>query len=180
MKLIKQIFSIIIIISISSCSNSGKKANLISFKDPVEYNNYIVDIQRDVAMKLLFFGETMGNSEDGEFIKNEGYKLLKHINKKISELKRLDKFRGESYLKDAAIEQLMFYRSVVINEYRELVEIIIETNEMADELDDDKYDEYAQRLVKTLENLDRKEAILDDKILQIQIRFANENYMELQ
>ncbi len=74
----------------------------------------------------------------------------------------------------------MFYRSVVINEYRELVEIIIETNEMADELDDDKYDEYAQRLVKTLENLDRKEAILDDKILQIQIRFANENYMELQ
>ena len=142
-------------------------AQQTSFKDAVEYNDYIVGKQTDIAVLINglmdIINDTLSTAEQAHAKRTSAIMKMNTI---IEDVKAMPDWKGNTELRDASVELFKFYRTCFQNEYKEMIDIVYKT----DATDDD----YA-RLDTLLAQVSEKEKPMDDKFAAAQAAFAKAN-----
>ncbi|MDP9229120.1 MAG: hypothetical protein M3O67_00440 [Bacteroidota bacterium] len=154
----------------ASCNLADRKGkNGIVYKTAAQYNNYIVDRQKSVAIYITDFSRMVQiNPDSAEYIRN---KAIQEIDTSITGIKGMPSFKGDTILRDVAINSFLFYRKLFMEEYKEIVTIFKKGPPIS--LQD-------QMFVKDLSlEIARQEEKYDRALHNAQYEFARKNNMQL-
>lgn len=164
------VLSFLIALSFMSCKDSAVKGtNGVTYDNAVAYNDFIVNRQTTLMRNVVQFGKTVGISIDAARDSLKSY--ARQATTMLSEIKGMPAFKGDSTLRDAAVESFTFYKRIFEKDYAEILELNSKGEAQTAE-DIAKSDEIIQRLTKD-------EADLDGPFQQAQKDFAKKNKMEL-
>lgn len=135
-----------------------------SFSNAIDYNDYIVDLQNQIAYKILTFNEQMALEESTlESIQPYYDDLVETSKECLVKLKNIEAFEDDAELKPAAVNLFDFYVRCFSTSYNEMLHIVYRT-----ELNDEDYNE----LNTILEKVTSEEGQYDEDFNSAQIRFA--------
>ena len=106
---------------IIACKQSVKGENGVVYKSAVEYNDYIISRQSTLIKNVMDFVKVSQNdldSADKMLDKN-----VAELSIMINDLNGMPAYKGDSILRNAAINLFQFYKKVFSNEYKKLIEI---------------------------------------------------------
>ncbi len=165
---LKYILLAVLVPAIVACNKPVKGKNGITYKNPVQYNDYIVSRQTELMRKVVEFGNTAQTDIDSASA------LLKDFTKEtedmIDEIKGMPPYKGDSTLRDAAIRSFGFYKRVFQEDYVDIINI-----RKKDDITQDDVDEI-DRIVK---KITREEEGFDKAFHNAQNDFAKKNNMKL-
>lgn len=164
-------FSVILFSVISSCKQSSVKGkNGVTYKNAIEYNDYIVNRQTKMMKSVVEFGKVADISLDsaGLMLKQS----VRDAEKMIAELKGMPPYKGDSALRDAAIASFSFYKKVFEKDYVDILNIRKKGQENITEEDVAE----ANRIV---EKISKDEEVLDKAFQNAQKDYATKNKMKL-
>lgn len=96
------------------CGSSNKAIN---------YNDRIVGCQNKIIEKMLALADSFSQANPAAM--QEKLRALKgQIDESLSEISRMQDFKGNTRLRDAAVVLFQFYRDIAAAEYAELVDIL--------------------------------------------------------
>ena len=131
-----------------SCKSPAKGKNGEVYKTPVQYNDYIVGRQTTLLKNIMEFAKVAQIDLDSADKMLNGY--VKQTNDMIEDLRGMPPYKGDSALRDAAINSFTFYRKAFDEYYREIIKLRKEggedqetaINEIVEKLsaDEEKYD----------------------------------------
>jgi hypothetical protein len=109
------------IIVFMSCDAGVEGKNGIRYKNAAEYNEYIMENQKDIVNVFLEFGKAVENDLDSaDRTLDKGVKIS---DKALFNLKGMPAFKGDSAFRNAAIQSFEFYGYIIANEYRQIISI---------------------------------------------------------
>lgn len=149
----------------------GFKSQAQQFSTPIEYNDYIINLQTIIGEKIIAFNEAL-NLETATFESLLPYHraLIETSADAVAKTKSLPAYEGNSELRDNALALFEFYYKTFSNEYLEMIKIIFETD-----LDDAE----VARLSEILEYITANEATIDNNFQTAQKAFAEKYNMTL-
>jgi predicted ribosome quality control (RQC) complex YloA/Tae2 family protein len=163
--------SAILFFSFAACKQTPVKgANGVTYKSPVEYNDYIVNRQTDLMKKVLSFGKIADISLDSAEAMLK--KSVRDTEKMIGEIKGMPPYKGDSALRDAAAKSFAFYKRVFEKDYIDILNIRRKGEENITEEDVTE----ANRIVATIS---KEEEVLDKVFHNAQQDYAEKNKMKL-
>ncbi|MCB0739647.1 MAG: hypothetical protein KDB92_01015, partial [Chitinophagaceae bacterium] len=154
------------IVLLAACKSSYKGPNGVSYKTPVQYNDYIINRQTDLLKKIMHFAKTSRNDLDGAEKLLDGY--VDDAAMMVTEIKGMPPFKKDSSFRDAAINTFSFYKKALDTYYRDLIQIRRDTLERKQE-----------RLDSLVKTITKEEAGFDRKFQSAQREFARKNNMKL-
>jgi hypothetical protein len=151
----KKILLLLVIIAgigVVSCNKPAKGKNGVTYKTPVQYNDYIVSRQSTLMNNVLHFGKAAQLDLDSANHMLDGFEV--QADKMIEDIKGMPPYKNDSALRDAAINSFTFYKRVFRDDYKEIIRLrqAAETDESTDvdasirkivdklTIDEDKYD----------------------------------------
>lgn len=166
----KIIFAFVIVTCFMACKSSVKGSNGVTYKSPVDYNNYIVTRQTSLIKKVLSFTELAQRNLDSA---QEVLSLYAtQTNAMINEIKGMPPYKGDSSLRESALKSFSFYKKVFSDDYQRLIEIRKQGG--------DQTEEGAAEMDKIVEKLSKEEERLDKAFHTAQQNFAHRNKMKLE
>lgn len=143
--------------------------NMTPSMTALEYNNKIVDEQNKIITKILaFYDATAAGKETSEKLRKEASEQCKTSLKVI---KALPDYEGDTRLRDAAVELLLFYQTMADKSFVEMMTII--------EKGENITSEDLILLEKIESDITKKEVILDDQLAAAQEAFSKKNNVTL-
>ena len=115
--------SILFLITIAfvACKESVKGENGVTYKDPAQYNDYIVSRQTSLVKKIMDWSQVAQTNLDS------AAKMLALYDNQttvmIDEIKGMPAYKGDSSLKQAAIKSFTFYKRIFSEDYKRLLDI---------------------------------------------------------
>jgi hypothetical protein len=139
------------------------------FATALEYNNYIIERQSGVIYHIMDLTKMADvDLQTTELLINRGVVLTDSV---LADVRGLSDFKGDSTLRNSAIDMFTFYRKVFDNDYREIVAI----RKKGDALTGDDY----QRLLLLQQGLEQEESEKDKHFHNAQQDFATRNHLRL-
>ncbi len=149
----------------------GVRSQTTSFSDPVDYNDYIIDLQDGIGYSLDYYMLELNDSaatyDDCEFAREV---LVMVIEDAVDSLKRLAPYDGNTDFRDRAVELFNFYYSIVQNEYKQIQDILFLTDYTTE--DEMRYNSLVDDIVA-------RETVYDDNFAAAQQAFADKYGFEL-
>jgi len=116
-----RILIMVIILALASCSSGVKGKNGIVYKNATEYNQYIMENQKDIINVMLNFSKAISDDLDSaDWVLDNG---LETARKALDNIKGMPPFRSDSAFRNAAINSFEFYQQILGNEYKKIVSI---------------------------------------------------------
>jgi hypothetical protein len=162
----KRVFIVFIaLLSIVACKQQQKS----KYRNAGEYNDHIVHYQTNIMKKLMAFVDaTAINIDSSEEMLDKDIIYLDTV---IKDVKNMGAFKGDSTLRDAAVNSFSFYQSIFANEYKQLMNIRRQSNTGSDET--------STETNKIIAGITEKEKQLDLEFQSAQKSFARKNNMML-
>lgn len=146
-----------------------KGTNGITYKTPVQYNDYIVTRQTTLMENIMSFVDVAQSNLDSAEILLDKY--VKATGDMIREIKGMPPYKGDSTLRDAAAGIFGFYKKIFDKDYRQIIHIRKgEEGQSADA------DTQIEQIVKRIEG---EEKGFDTRFQAAQKDFARKNNMKL-
>lgn len=98
------------------------QAQTTNFKEPADYNDYIVIEQTIIGKKIETFNQALAGS-DFRAAKKQHAELLGQIDVSIQKMKNLPDYKGNSEFKKAAFELFVFYKMIIETDYAKIMQI---------------------------------------------------------
>lgn len=152
-----------------ACKESVKGENGVVYKDPAQYNDYIVTRQTSLVKKVMDFGETAQTNLDAADSLLAVYE--KQTIAMIAEIKGMPPYKGDSSLRETAIKSFSFYKQVFGNGYKRLIDIRKNGG--------DETEEGVAEMNRIVEDLSKEEEKLDRAFHTAQRNFASKHNMKL-
>jgi hypothetical protein len=152
-----------------TCKQSVKGENGVVYKSAVEYNDYIISRQSTLIKNVMDFvkvSQTDLDSADKILDKN-----VAEISIMIKDLNGMPAYKGDSTLRNAAINLFQFYKRVFGNEYKKLIEIRRSGG--------DSTSEGVVEMNSIVERVTKEEESYDKSFHNAQKDFAEKNNMKL-
>lgn len=157
---------------ISSCGpGSEKGANGVTYNNPQDYNDYIINKQTKIAKNLMAFGNAVNTDPKGTITSLDGY--AKETQKDIEDVKGMPVYKGNSELRDAAVALFGFYERLFKEDYKKIAEV------RAAAPDNNLTEAQAQEINQVTEKLSADEVTFDNRFQKAQRAFAKEHKMRL-
>jgi hypothetical protein len=151
-----------------SCNRPVKGDNGVTYKSPVQYNDYIVSRQTKLMKNVLSFGETAQTDIDSAASMLGGF--AKETQSMIQEIKGMPPYKGDSSLRDAAVRSFTFYKRVFEEDYVDLINI----RKKEDITEDDMAE-----MNRIVDKISKEEEGFDKAFHSAQNDFAKKNNMKL-
>lgn len=163
------ILSLLVVCCFVSCKQSVKGKNGVTYKNPVEYNDYIVTRQSRLIQNMLQFGKVADvNLDSAEALLKRSVSESEEM---IDEIKGMPVYKGDSMLRNTAVRSFSFYKKVFENEYMDILNFRRKgdniTSEDMTELND------------IIQNISKEEEGYDRAFRRAQEKFAESNKMKL-
>lgn len=142
-----------------------------SFKTAISYNDYIVEQQTAIGLKILDFNKVVNVTVNYDTLMMALKEIDKTIDKSLKNLKNTIAFEKETELKTSALNLFQFYKRIMNNEYKEMIKILSK-GEYSEE-DSAKMSEILDKVVKD-------ENAFDATFLDAQKKFAEKYGFTLQ
>lgn len=151
-----------------ACNKPVKGPNGITYKSAAAYNDYIVGRQSTLIKNVLKFGEAAKvNLDSAEALLD---KFIPETERVITELKGMPLWKGDSSLRNAAVQSFTFYKRVFEEDYRRILAIRKDENAGEDEIIE---------LNAIIEKISKEEEKFDKTFRNAQKDFAQKNKMKL-
>lgn len=134
-------------------SSSVKGENGVTYKNPVEYNDYIVNRQTDLMKKVVEFGKVADVSLDSAEALLK--KSVRETAKMIEEIKGMPAYKGDSALRNAAVNSFSFYKKIFEKDYMDILNIRKKGEENITEEDVAAANAIVEKISKEEEGLDK-------------------------
>jgi hypothetical protein len=109
------------ITTLYACNKPVKGRNGVAYKNAVQYNDYIVGRQTKLMKNVLAFGKVADyNLDSAEVMLTD---FVDETDKMITDIKGMPPYKGDSTLRDAAINSFTFYKRVFGKDYVDLLHI---------------------------------------------------------
>lgn len=155
---------------LASCKQEQPKGtNGITYKNAVEYNDYIVSRQSRLMKNIMSFVQVAQSDLDSAERMLDLY--VRETGSMVTELKGMPAFKGDSTLRDAAVSIFGFYRKIFDKDYRDILHLRKEQDGTNPDIE-----EQIQRIVK---NVEQEEKGFDERFQGAQKAFARKNKMKL-
>ena len=153
----KKIFTILLLVTSLAAKSQ-------TFTDPVDYNDYIVNLQNKIGEKLIAFNEQVA-SETASYASVEPYFLAMgaEMQDAVTKIKTLPAFEGNADLRNAAEGLFDFYLHTYQNEYKSMLNLVFDPAFDAEDL---------ATLQEILTRITEKEGILDGNFQAAQQAFT--------
>lgn len=165
----KFFFALTITIGLAACREAEKGSNGVTYKSPVQYNDYIVGRQATLMKNIIAFGKMAQINPDSAGKMLDIY--AGETTNFITEIKGMPPYKGDSSLRDAAINTFIFYKKVFEDDYRQILQINKEGENMTEQS--------AAKLKGIVEDLSKEEEKFDKAFHNAQVDFAQRNKMKL-
>lgn len=149
----------------------GFKTQAQQFSTPVEYNDYIINLQTIIGEKIIAFNEEL-NSETSTYESLLPYHraLVETSADAVAKTKAMPAYEGNTDLRDYALALFEFYYKTFGNEYLEMIKIIFQSEMNEADL---------ARLTELLELVTSSETTIDNNFQAAQRAFAAQHNMTL-
>ena len=154
---------------IMACNQPAKGRNGVTYKSAVQYNDYIVSRQSKLMQDVLDFAKAADNNLDSAEKMLNTY--VTQTAATIEEIKGMPEYKGDSSLRDAAVNSFVFYKNVFQNDYTRILEI----RKKGTEMNSDDVEE----LNKIVGKITKEEEGFDKSFHNAQKNFADRNHMKL-
>lgn len=153
----------------TACTPPVKGKNDVTYKNAVQYNDYIVQKQDDV-IKLIDKFKIVSDSGVAEV---NGFltEATNKVDKMITDVEGMPEWKGSSGLRDRAVAMFKYYKSIFNVSYKRLVEISGDGEITTDE-------EKEQEIILT--KLESDGTPIEDSFIAAQKEFASKNNMKLE
>lgn len=162
----KIILVLIVVTGFMACNSPEKGDNGVTYKSPVQYNDYIISRQTTLIEKIMKFSTTAQTDLDAADKLLDGYAL--DASAMIKDIKGMPAYKKDTDFRDAAIGSFTFYRKLFDGFYKDIIRIRKEDAADADE-----------QIDIVLEKLTAEEAVVDKTFHNAQEKFAKKNNMRL-
>ncbi len=160
MKKVSIILTLAVVGLVTSCGLMGPKDKRLKFNDPIQYNDYIIDIINDLDGEYSDIME----EEDEDASKVLVDSFAAHTTQSVAKLKNLQPFKKDSTFRDAAAEFVGHLDKISHKELPEFMAIIFS---------DDILSEKSQsRLDELMPILSDQRIKLFDNTVKVQKAFA--------
>lgn len=164
----KNLLLLAVLLVFIACNKPVKGPNGITYKSAAAYNDYIVGRQSILIKNVLEFGEAAKvNLDSAEALLD---KFIPETEKVITELRGMPLWKGDSSLRNAAVQSFTFYKRVFEEDYRRILEIRKDENAGEDEIIE---------LNAIIEKISKEEEKFDKTFRNAQKDFAQKNKMKL-
>jgi len=150
------VFVILVCLLMISCTKK---------KEAIAYHEGFVSLQKDIGIKVVALINTF-NARNPDEIEKAYSTLLSSADAALDKAQATEQFEDDKGLKAAVVELLTFYQSAFKKEYREMLDIVKNTN-ITTQSD-------AARLREIENEINMKEKPLDDKVRKAQDDLADE------
>lgn len=138
-----------------------------TFKDAVEYNDYIVVKQQRIGTLLNEYISMAADSLPTlPKLEAKRKSTVDEVKKLTGDLKKMPAWKGNTAFRDASVTLFVFYQSTLDNEFKEIGEILLKT-----EITEADY----KRIEELQKSISTREGPLDDVFLEAQKKFAADN-----
>ncbi len=156
----------VVAIGFMACNSPEKGENGVTYKTPVEYNDYIIGKQTILLEKIMKFADAAKVDLDSADKLLDKYAL--EATDVLKDIKGMPGFRKDTTFRQAAVNSFTFYKKAFTNYYKDIVRI---RKEAADDAD--------AQIDKVLEKLTVEEERVDKAFHNAQKDFATKNKMKL-
>ncbi|MES2618643.1 MAG: hypothetical protein V4613_12245 [Bacteroidota bacterium] len=140
-------------------------------QDAAKYNDQIIGYQTPIIEKMLELSKAI-ETQDSAAMFSKLQELNDRIDVSIAGMQKLEKFDDKTQLKEKMLKAFEFYKSISMNEYKTIIEIVAKP-------DDAVTTEDVELLNKIATEVSAKETEIDNQVEAAQKAFAKENNMEL-
>lgn len=165
----KILFPLVIVAIAVACNESVKGDNGVVFKSAVQYNDFIVSRQTTLIKNVLEFSKVAENSIDSAEARLRQY--VKQAETMIDEIKGMPPYKGDTALRNAAIQSFSFYKKVFEKDYMDILQIKKKGAEVTEE-DINTANAIVQKISEEEEEYDKK-------FHEAQKNYAEKNNMKL-
>ena len=163
------LLGIILLSVLVSCNKPVKGKNGVTYKSAVSYNDYIVSRQNTLIQNVIAFGQTARTDLDSAERLLQGF--VKQTGGMVDELKGMPAYKGDSSLRDAAVNTFSFYKRVFENEYMTVLNLK-KKPDFSLVVDQPQIDSIIQKVTT-------EERGFDSRFHEAQMKFASSNNMRL-
>ena len=114
---VRTIYLLLLIVLFAACKQTVRGRNGIVYDSPSEYNDYIISRQTAIIKNILALGNTAESDIDSAYSMLDKY--TNEASAVINEIKSMPPYKGDSSLRDAAVNSFSFYRKLFNESYKE-------------------------------------------------------------
>ncbi len=167
----KTLFILLLVTFTSKVSGQTFKA-APTFKNAIEYNDYIVDLQNQISGLIIEFNEKVGESgATRESVQPILDKMLRTTEGAISKIEKINGYEGNVELRNTATVLFKFYYKTFSVDYKAILDLLFLEN---------LGDEEIAKMTVILERVTADEAIVDANFSKAQQAFAKQHNIELE
>ena len=164
------LFPLFILMVLAACNSAVKGKNGVTYKSAVQYNDYIVTRQTALIKNVLEFSKVAQTDLDSAESKLRGY--AREADKMIEEIKGMPPYKGDTALRNAAVNSFSFYKRVFEKDYMDILRI---KKKGAENITPEDMEE-ANAIV---EKISKEEEGFDKRFHEAQKNYADKNNMKL-
>ncbi len=162
--------SVVLLFSLMACKQGVKGKNGVTYKSAVQYSNYIVSRQTTLMKNVPMFGKMLGINIDSAEI------ILRHsaleAEKMIGEIKGMPVYKGDSALREAAVQSFYYYKRLFEKDYMDVVTIQKKGKE-------NLTDEDAIEINRIIDKISKDEQSVEEIFSKVQRSFADKNNIKI-
>jgi hypothetical protein len=162
-------FFLLMAVSFIACKQSVKGTNGVTYKSPVQYNDYIVGRQTNLMKKFIDFSKVSQINLDSAEKMLDGYII--EMSTMIDEIKGMPPYKGDSSLRDAAVRTFGFYKKIFENDYKQIIRLNKDGESITEE--------ESAKVNSIVDDISKEEEKLDKAFHNAQKEFASKNNMKL-
>ena len=117
----RSLFAFLVLAAFIACNQPVKGKNGVVYKSATEYNDYIVAYQTTIMNQVVDF--VAASKVDLDSASRMLDRFVVEIDTMVNNIKAMPPYKGDSSLRDAAINSFQFYRRIFGNEYKQLLKI---------------------------------------------------------
>lgn len=158
------------ILFFSACQSKPPKGkNGVTYKSPVEYNDYIISRQSQVMKNMVRLTELDATDVDSADRMLDKYVL--ETGKMITEIRGMPDYNGDTSLRNVAAELFVFYKTVFDKDYRDIIHLRSDQEGTSGDTE--------TAISEILKRLSAEEDRYDSRLQRVQENFAKRNNMKL-
>ena len=166
---VRTIYLLLLIVLFAACKQTVRGRNGIVYDSPSEYNDYIISRQTAIIKNILALGNTAESDIDSAYSMLDKY--TNEASAVINEIKSMPPYKGDSSLRDAAVNSFSFYRKLFNESYKRVLYVRLAGNDVTDE--------GAAEIVAIMDKIKREEEVLDKKLHNAQRDIADKFKMRM-
>lgn len=163
------ILTIVMLAGFAACNKPVKGRNGVTYKNAVQYNDYIVSRQVSLMKKMVDFSKVVEIDLDSAAQMLD--RFVKETDVVLTELKGMPPYKQDSAFRDAGINSFIFYRRVFAEDYPRMLNVSNKPDITPEEVE--------KETTEIMEKLSDDEGRLDKAFQKAQKNFASKNKMKL-